>query len=227
MGILDDEDLKEKLLIEWIESLHDFDNSYKTFIYKLGKIYRNELTFLYSINATIINGKEEIIDSKKGVRYKKSDKGCTITIKDKEMEFSTKDAKSIISGLINICEDILPVGSVVKLKNNYLKNFIQNSGLQDVEVVIISKYIFLNSLKTYYEYGAVAYPVGKIGKEKCIYFTSALIDEVLFRGYETEKDNVYNYLMKNELIVQKEMRSIGFVSEDVRDEFLKKMKEGR
>ena len=70
----------------------------------------------------------------------------------------------------------LPIGSVIKLKNN--NKSIMITGYYSVE--------YANDLEIY-DYSGCAYPEGVMIKSSCCSFNQKDIKEILFEGYKTEE----------------------------------------
>ncbi len=206
------------LLKRFTLNLEYLTNDDKNNINKLGiNLYGGDLNELYSINECLVNDKEYY--ESKLVSFSKEDDIYKLTIKDYSISLIYSQIKEIITGLIDILDDILPLGTVVKLKKEYLHKFINNNEIEEAEVVIVNRFIFKNGINAYFPYAGVVYPIGFVGNSNAIQFSSALIDEVVHRGYSDEKDEVYTYLLKNELILDKKMRSFGFASKEEREKY--------
>lgn len=187
-------------------------------INKLGiNLYGGDLNELYAINECIVTG-ETTFESRL-VTYKKEEDVHKLIIKDYTINLKLSEIKEIIIGLIDILDDILPLGTVVKLKKEYMHKFLNNNEIEEAEVVIVNRFIFKNGINAYFPYAGVVYPIGFVGNSNAIQFSSALIDEVVHRGYSDEKDEVYTFLLKNELILDKRMHSFGFASEEEREKY--------
>ena len=82
-------------------------------------------------------------------------------------------------------KDLLPVGSVVLLKNAVKK------------AVIMGYFQKISSKggEHVYDYMAVSYPEGFLGKGSVFLFDEDKIDKVCFRGYETGEQKGYSELI--------------------------------
>ena len=100
----------------------------------------------------------------------------------------------------------LPIGSVCSIKNS------------DVDVMVIGYCFKKGTIK--FDYIGVTHPVGLITKKNFVGFDNKDIDEVLFRGYETEK---YTSFIDN---LDKKMNEINNEDENMSlDDMLKKVEE--
>ena len=73
-------------------------------------------------------------------------------------------------------KDLLPVGSVIKLKG------------EDKRLMIFGILQKLSDDDTIYDYVGVPYPEGFIGTDFQFVFNSSDIEEVVFTGFESEED---------------------------------------
>lgn len=98
----------------------------------------------------------------------------------------------------------LPIGSVIKLKNN--KKSIMITGYYSVE--------YANDLEIY-DYSGCAYPEGVMIKSSCCSFNQSDIKEVLFEGYKTDE---YKTLTNGLNEIDEEIMTGGEPQEIVLDE---------
>lgn len=78
-------------------------------------------------------------------------------------------------------EKFLPIGSVVRLKGA-------------TDCIMITGYLAIREVEpdVVYSYSGCAYPQGFIGKNYTLMFNHDQIEEVCFKGYVTEEQQVYN-----------------------------------
>ncbi|HEL0661415.1 DUF4176 domain-containing protein [Streptococcus equi subsp. zooepidemicus] len=79
-------------------------------------------------------------------------------------------------------ERILPLGSVVTLKNG-----------DGTELLIITRasIVIDNNKEIYYDYGAVLIPQGMATPENIFFFNRETVQEVIFRGYENDDEHQF------------------------------------
>ncbi len=99
----------------------------------------------------------------------------------------------------------LPIGSVIKLKNN--NKSIMITGYYSVE--------YARDLEIY-DYSGCAYPEGVMIKSSCCSFNQSDIKEVLFEGYKTDE---YKTLTNGLNEIDEEIMTGGEPQEIVLDEF--------
>lgn len=86
---------------------------------------------------------------------------------------------------------ILPLGTVVTLKNGNIK------------LIIVGRAQLFNNGGTigYFDYSALRYPQGMMGEQEFAFFNDEDIEEVLFEGYRDEQEidfsNSYEEKIKN------------------------------
>lgn len=220
MESINNRQLTVDLLKNFTKKLEYLSDDDRIVINKLGlKLFGSDLSELYNINECIVNGQKSC--EGREVSYKNSDNIHNLIIKDNVLQLQLHEIREIIVGLIDILDEILPLGTVVKLKKEYIKKLLNNSEIENAEVVIVNRFIFNNGVKAYFPYAGVVYPLGFVGNSNAIQFSSALIDEVVHRGYSDEKDEVFTFLLKRELIIDKNMHSFGFASEEEREAYNK------
>ncbi|MBC6308468.1 DUF4176 domain-containing protein [Listeria sp. FSL L7-1582] len=85
-------------------------------------------------------------------------------------------------------EELLPLGSVVRLKNG------------EQQLVVISRFPLYNNQGVigYFEYGACLYPNGQID-QTAYFFNQEDIDEMYFTGYINEAEETFRVKVKAEL----------------------------
>ena len=182
-------------------------------------IYGKDLKGLYDINECIVdsNNSYESIN----ISYVHENDKYMIVLDGNIITLKLEQIKEIIRGLIDILDDTLPLGTVVKLKAEYIQKAANSKEIQNAEFVIVNRFVFRNGVKSYFPYAGIVYPIGFVGNADAFQFTTSLIEEIVHRGYSDEKDYAYTYLIKNELIVEKNMHSFGFASKDEMEEYRK------
>ncbi|MCA0174653.1 DUF4176 domain-containing protein [Bacillus sp. RAR_GA_16] len=146
--------------------------------------------------------------------YRKEQELHTISFLDKR--FSLDDASYVffLTYSIDLMREVLPLGTVVELDPRY---FIPGeSASEPIKVVITGRFIFPETYHSYFPYAGVVYPFGELNKRNTIHFTYPLIQKVVHMGYQDEMEESYDYLMKEELILEKGITSIEFSDKDMR-----------
>lgn len=86
---------------------------------------------------------------------------------------------------------LLPIGSIVKLKNGKKKVMIYGVKQTDANTDIT------------YDYVGVLYPEGNIGQEYQLLFSHDLIEEIYFRGFEDEERTEFIKKLSDILLKEK------------------------
>ena len=211
------EDNKKHLTMQLVEDFcinkKYLDEEYKKIICNFSSdIYNKNIKELYDINECIVENRK--LYEGINISYVQQNDQYMIIIDGSIIELKLEQIKEIIRGLIDILDDTLPLGTVVKLKKEYMKKIIKNKEIKDAEFVIVNRFVFHNEVKIFLPYVGIVYPVGFIESAEAFHFTPSLIEEVVHRGYSDEKDYAYTYLIKKELIVEKNMHSFGFASQE-------------
>ncbi|MGX4598462.1 DUF4176 domain-containing protein [Faecalimicrobium sp. JNUCC 81] len=151
----------------------------------------------------------------------------TLNLNESSFDISLKNFSLLIINIIDLIEPIYPLGTVVNLKTKYLNNLSKGNKINEATFVIINRFIYVDGIKTYFQYTGIPYPVGSLGFSKNLYFTTELIDKVVHLGYSDDKEDAFIYMMKKELIIDKNYCSIGYASKTDRDNLNSLLKEVR
>ena len=208
-------ELNKELISLWLSKLDFLNEEEKYFIETISsKYYDNNVQQLYKFNEALYNNEESHIDSNTGFSFQKINADYIITFENKKITVEKKQFIKILHGLIDILEDILPLGSVVRLKKKYLNKLVENNEIDSADVVIVNRFSIPDNINAYYHYTAIVYPLGFIGEARGINFTSNLIEEVIYKGFSDEREDTYIYLMKKELLIENAMTSFCFSNEN-------------
>ncbi len=118
---------------------------------------------------------------------------------------TAQEWKRIIGKGISFLEELLPLGSVVELQKEFLEE--KMPSLKDAGkavLVITERYLSLTG-HSYFPYAGVPYPTGTFDGTSRMLFSPALIKEVLHTGYQEEQEQAYQYRMKREYLLEKDM----------------------
>lgn len=83
--------------------------------------------------------------------------------------------------------DILPIGTVVKLKD------------VTKPVMIYGRHQLQNKTKMVYDYIAVPYPEGNISEEFNVFFNRQLIEKVIYKGFVSPEENSMKVKIEHDL----------------------------
>lgn len=206
-------EMTEFLLMSHINSCSTLDSIQKELLLKLSKRYIDDNNYLFQMYLAIMANEKVADDEKKNVTVIVENNKCTISVADIKADFDIAILKNVLKYLIDICENILPLGSCVELKKKYFQNMPNIDTIESIRVVIAYRFITEGDT-AYYTYAGVLYPIGNFNKGQLIRFTPALIENVLSKGFTDVQDDAYIYLMKKELIIENKKLSAGFKLEE-------------
>lgn len=209
-----------KLVEEFLENTEYLNNDQKKAIIELIQTQDNPelVKELYEVYKNFYK-KEKYRGKNFEIKFEKN--LCYIIFKGQEAVLEQIDAKNFLVTMIDLLEEVLPLGSVVTLKKEYMGNIIPENFEKELKIVIINRFMFRKGTKAYFPYIGILYPFGFLEKEQSIQFSANLIDKVLKKSYsdQDEKDFVFN--VKRELIIQEKMHSFGFASKEEKEEYAK------
>lgn len=148
-----------------------------------------------------------------------------VTDGHEDVECAAEEWKHIIGRGIAFLEELLPLGSVVELKKEYMEDHmpvLKKAG--KVRIVITERYLSYTG-NSYFPYAGVPYPTGTFASSRRLVFSPALVDKVLLTGFTDEQEQAYQYLMKQEYLLEKEMDMCGFEPAEERERMQKMMEE--
>jgi len=211
---------------EWKEALWesylaevDFVKDKAGQLKEIGKLFFEDVSFLYEIYPLIGTGRESREYKETGLVFETEKGDLHIFRKEgKAVCFRTEEMKTLLTDMIGMFEKILPIGSIVDLRKEILAEDMDVSEIKNFRVAVVKRFIG-NGEGIYYPYGAVVYPVGTAGKGRLISFTPALIDRIVFTGYSDEVEDFFVYRMKQELIIEQRRKSAGFATKQEMEAF--------
>ena len=203
------------MLIKYIDKLDFLTNDDKAISLKVGLLYKNQINELYRIYDFINSEEKEFIDN--NINLEKKDNNLCINIKGKNIVISINNFTNILEGSTDILEDILPIGTVIELKSQFIKTLYGETQFKEnPKFIITRRFLSKEGGLFYFPYAAVPYPTGELSDENNIYLTSQAIEKVIYKGFSDEKDLAFICVMKSEMIFKKNMKSISFSSEEER-----------
>ncbi len=168
--------------------------------------HQNDINQLHSLLEIIEHNNE--MWSFHDLKYELKANNHTLAIHFNSITLTKEQVEKLIVSTLLILEEILPLGSVVDLKN------VTDKEVENFRVVIVNRFIYQKQLGGYFEYVGVVYPLGKLSEETTISFTPSLIEKVVHRGYSDEQEEVFVKLMKIRLIIENDYISMSFLAED-------------
>lgn len=155
------------------------------------------------------------ITSQEGlISYTYENASCTISFSEQRFTIAETHFRHLFECTIEMMRELLPLGTVVELDPNYFKPDEQSS--TPTKVVITGRFIAPQNYNSYFPYAGVVYPLGEIKKGSQIYFTKPLIQSIVHLGFQDDMEKAFEILMKEELIVEKDLKSIEFSGDDMK-----------
>lgn len=195
---------------------------------RLGRAFvKGDVSFPYEVYFAFQEKERFRLDESLGLEYERDGEEYFLRHQGEEWAFEGAELKGFLEHLIGIFEEVLPLGSVVDLKKEFLEETVPLQDVERVRAVIVMRYVGESPEGFYYPYAGTLYPIGMPGSRKLIEFTPALIEKVVWRGYSDEQEDAYVYLMKRELMLERGLRSMGFADKGEREayrEYLKGVK---
>jgi len=202
--------------------LKEFDNDD---LLELGNLCHGNYAFLYLVNAAMQKGDDELVNDAAGISFYTRGEGYDISFKDKKLHFTKEQLASYLALAIDIVGDILPLGSVVDLKKEYFEGVLQVDQIENLRFIILHRFLFNEGDRFYFPYAGVVFPFGVSAGERYIYFTTPMIERVVFKGFSNEQEMAFVYLMKKELVAEKLMSSFTFAKKEDVERFHKTLNE--
>lgn len=211
-------DYKNELLKKYVTKISSGDKDKQELLYKIGSLYLDDQKFLFEIYRALRYGKTSKSDALTQVYYKEKDEEYFLGLNEKEISFDKKTLIGVIAGFLDLLEDMLPLGTVVDIRKDIYRDSEKSTGVHvddfdDFRMVITHRFLGSNG-KMYYPYAGVAYPTGMLDSKEVFYFTRPMVDEIVQLGFQDEKELQFQFLMKNELIIENGMRTAGYAETD-------------
>lgn len=195
------EEILTSMLINWIDKMEFLDNDIKVMLLRLSMdlLYKDK-KLRYNID------KEELNRSLDGLGLKAENK------------------KEIVCTLIDFSEEVLPIGSVVVLKEDFVKS--ENG--KEIKIIITNRFLCNEKAGIYFTYSGAIYPSGMLIDNKLINFNKECIEKICHIGLKDEDEENYVLAAKNDVIINRNMHSVTLASKEqlkILDEEIKKQEE--
>lgn len=217
---------KLNLWKEFMENTDYINSRDKETMGKIAGAYVDDTAFLFKVYEAFIENDRFMEDEERHVRYERDGKDYILSYEGKECIFEKKAFKKVLTGLLDLLEDTLPLGTVVDLRKDAYKDVPNIQDVDHIRMVITYRFLGKEEDAYYFPYAGVVYPTGMMGRKEVLYFTRPLVERVVKEGYRDEKEDAYVYLMKNELVIEKGKNSFGYAEKEEIDAFNKMVKKG-
>jgi hypothetical protein len=214
---LDQERMNDVLFEEWVKNNGPFTSEEGKIFTDLKRIIGSDLSLLYQMNKMIVRGEGQVLDNNQGINFICQNDMAMLKTNYGHIELHSEEFRRTIAALVDIYEDVYPLGSVVELRKEVFKDILPIDEIEDLYVVITYRYVPYTE-NSYVQYVGSLYPVGNLGAIKNdLHFNHKTVKRVLQRGYSDVKEIAYLYQVKKNLIVEENFHSTGFItSEDKR-----------
>lgn len=217
-------DYKLNLWKEFMEHTDYISDRDKDTMGRIAGTYVDDTHFLFKIYEAFVENDRFVEDEENNVRYEREENEYILSFEGKECLFNKTSFKKVITGMLDLLEDTIPLGSVVDLRKDAYKHVADLQDVEHIRMVITYRFLGEESDGYYFPYAGVVYPTGMMGKQEVLYFTRPLVERVVKEGYRDEQEDAYAYLMKKELVVEKGMNSFGYATREEIEAFNKKVK---
>ena len=140
--------------------------------------------------------------------------GDTYQFADSPIHFNKQELIAYLAIIIDALDETLPLGSVVDLKKEYLKDNLPVDEIDNVRIVITYRFLHNPKDQFYFPYAGVVYPIGSLGQDRMLHFTSPFIARVVHKGFSDGQDEAFVSAMKQELLCNRRLHSFSFATKD-------------
>lgn len=217
-------DYKLNLWKEFMEKTPYIPERLRETMGQIAGYYVDDNRFLFQVYEALIENERYLQDEESEITYERDGEDYILAYQGKECVFSEADFKKVLASMLDILEDTLPLGTVVDLNKDAYKGVPQVDEIENIRIVITYRFLGKESQKFYFPYAGVVYPVGMLGYDEVLYFTRPLVEKIIHKGYRDNQEDAYVYLMKQEMIVEKGMNTVGYATPEEIEEFNKQVK---
>ena len=207
---LDKTEMNDRLIREWIKRYTSLNSSQMEMLLDIKKAIQSDLSLFYNMNKIIVEGEGEISDKTLNMDFFcKSDK-CGLYTNKSEIIMDALEFRKIIAALIDIYEDMYPLGTGLDLKKQYYKDILPVDEVENIRVVVNYRFVPCSE-NMYIPYVGNIYPIGNDGSNTTgIHFTPMAVEKVVHMGFLDDAETAFLFQKKLELIVENNMHSSGF-----------------
>jgi hypothetical protein len=176
--------------------------------------YRSDPSFLYQI-FDLIGDKDDtdtLVDSQHNTHYHRGTEMLFVKGTGFDEGFGFAQVRYVLSLFLDLLQDYLPLGSVINLKKEPLKDIFAVDKIENLRFIITERFCCVPDTELFYPYGAHIYPIGKLQEDRTLYLSAPLIERVVHTGFSDDVDKAYVLAMKDELLLKKRYRCAGFAS---------------
>lgn len=195
-----------EILMKWLQTNFKLSEVEQISIAKISWNLERQIQTIYQLYSAL----NEKIDFEEDTVLLKYEKELSkLIVDDNTIELENDRLKELLTVMIEVFEEILPIGSVVTINREMLPDMDDLDSMEGVRFIIVDRFLKKKDTEEYVPYCGVLYPFGSLADKRKIYFTPLAIDNVIFRGYEDSLDEAYICTMKDH-IVEQNLYSIAF-----------------
>lgn len=217
-------ELTEQLIDNYIKK-KNLDDQTKGLILDIAELYQEKYDFLFEIYKSMFNC-IDYLEDEAGLVFCNKGNESYLEINERKVVMLTEDVKTLVIDLLDILEDTLPLGTVVDIRKDLFSDRDEIQELEYIRMIIIYRFMGDND-KYFFPYAGVVYPTGMLGSDDIYFFTRAMIDKIISRGYSDADEEHFVYVAKNELIIEEGMNSVGYAPTEDAKRIVREMKRGK
>ncbi len=196
---------------EWLKDKEFIDKADKGRIMYFSAEIFDDIDFLYAIMECLNTKSGEDRDSSERFAFVYDDEKSSMAIDGYVISLDNEIWKSIISAMIDIFDNVYPVGTVVTLRKEYFSEVLPVDRIEELKVVINHRLFRGKEDNCFINYAGSLYPCGLSLNSNMLYFSNKAIESVLYKGYSDLSEEAYVYHEKCNLILEEKRRSISFL----------------
>lgn len=211
---LDKNEMNHRLIREWFKRYTTLDNNQVNMLMDIKDAIQSDLSLLYTMNKYIVEGNGEIADKALNIEFICREGKCGLYTDKGEIIMEASEFRRILAAMIDIYEDMYPLGTVLDLKKEYYRDMLPVDEVEHIRVVVNYRFVPVSE-DMYIPYVGSVYPIGNNGKNTTgIHFTPMTVEKVVHMGYMDEEETAYLFQCKLALIVENNMHSTGFATDE-------------
>lgn len=207
---LDKNELNDRLIRDWFKRYTSLTPDQVEMFVSIKNEIQSDLSLFYKMNKCIVEGLGEISDKTLNTDFICREGKCGLYTDKCELICAANDFRRILAAMIDIYEDMYPLGTVLDLKKEYYKDILPVDEVEHIRVVVNYRFVPCSD-KMYIPYVGAIYPIGNSGVNTSgLHFTPMAIDKVVHMGFIDEEEKAFLFQKKLDLIVENDMHSSGF-----------------
>ena len=184
-------DYRLALWKEYLKKVDFISEREKENLDAIAKMYFEDQSFLLEVYKAFAKDLDYLEDQENHVHYEKDGKDYILALENIETVFDREHFAKVIAAMLDLLEEMLPLGTVVDLDPETMKlagekvneekakageELIDVDAVENFRMVITHRFLGSDG-KYYYPYAGVAYPMGMLGSSEVFYFTRAFVKQ--------------------------------------------------